>query len=392
MTFADLCFIDETGYHFPDYPTTLAYVQNNYKSIYGADVYLEADSQDGQFLAIIAQDMYDMASGGAATYNSFSPVTAQGVGLARNVKINGLTKRVATFSTADLVIVGQAGTVLTQAVAIDTVNQKWTIPDGTLIPGGGSITVTATAQDVGAILAAANSITGIFTPTLGWQTVTNPAPATPGVPVETDAELRNRQAISTANPSLTVFEGSQGAVANLPGVTAVKGYENDTDVTDANGQAPHSVQHMVIGGDSMDIAETIALHKTPGTYTDGTTSEDVVDAKGMPLIIRFTRPTPALISVRITLGTKTGWTTDTETLIAAAVAATINDVGIGNDVLVSRLYVPAYLVGTPQSMTFDIAEIELKKNAGSFAPANVTIDFDEYPTCDALTEISFVVT
>lgn len=392
MTFADLCFIDDTGYHFPDYPTTLAYVQANYRSIYGADVYLESDSQDGQFLAILAQDMYDMASKGAATYNSFSPVTAQGVGLSRNVKINGLTRRVATFSTVDLVIVGTTGTLLNGAVAADTVGQKWIIPDGTLIPDAGTITVTATAQDIGAIAAEANTITSIFTPTLGWQTVNNPAIATPGVPIETDAELRARQAISTANPSLTVLEGSQGAVSNLPGVTACVVYENDTDITDGNGLDPHSVEHMVLGGDSLEIAQTIALHKTPGCGTDGTTSEEVTDSKGMPLLIKFSRPSVAEIGVRITIAPKTGWTTDTETLIAAAVAETINDVGIGNDVLLSRLFVPAYLVGTPQSATFDIATIELKKNAGSFGTANITINFDEYPQCDPLADIVFVVT
>ena len=391
-----LAYIDTTGYHFADYPTFLSQLQQAYRDIYGADVYLEADSQDGQFLAVLAKSLYDTAALGASVFNSFSPGTAQGVGLARNVKINGLNKRSATYSTVTLTIVGQAGTVLgtvgNPAVAIDSLDQKWNIPVGTTIPGGGSIDVTATAQEIGAIGAEAATITGIFTPTLGWQTVNNVAAATEGVPVETDPELRARQAVSTANPSLTVFEGSNGAVANVTGVTQVRGYENDTGSVDGNGIPAHSISTMVLGGDDTEVAQTIALHKTPGTRTVGTTNVLVYDSKGMPLNIKFTRPDVATISCRITLAARTGWTTQTQTLIAAAVAEAINDFKIGNDVLISRLYAPAYLIGTAVSDTFDIATIELKKNAGSFVTTNITIDYDEYPDCDPAVDVTFVVT
>lgn len=392
MDLTDLVYIDETGYHFADYPAFLTWLTDQYRAIYGADVYLEADSQDGQLLAVFAKALYDSAALGASIYNSYSPVTAQGVGLSRNVKINGLTRRIPTNSTVDLDIVGQEGTVLTNAVAIDTLGQKWDIPDATTIPGDGTITVTATAQVEGLINAEADTVTGIFTPTLGWQTVNNPSAASPGEPVETDAELRSRQALSTANPSLTVFEGTVGAVANLTGVTAVRGYENDTGSTDANGIPAHTFTLMVLGGDVEEIAQTIADHKTPGTGTDGDTSTIVYDSHGMPLDIKFTRPTQALVTVRITIAADTGWTTDFETEIAAAVALVVNDFSIGNPVLITRLFSPAYLFGASPSLTYDIVTIELKKNAGSFAATNVAIDFDEYPFCDPTTDVIFVVT
>jgi hypothetical protein len=85
MDFTTLAWIDSAGYHFVDFPTMLAAYQAAYQGVYGSDVYLGADSQDGQWVTIQAQASYDMAALGAATYNSFSPVTAQGVGLARNV-------------------------------------------------------------------------------------------------------------------------------------------------------------------------------------------------------------------------------------------------------------------------------------------------------------------
>ena len=50
MAISELIYIDSTGFHYPDYPTILAFYQSAYRAIYGADVYLEADSQDGEWL------------------------------------------------------------------------------------------------------------------------------------------------------------------------------------------------------------------------------------------------------------------------------------------------------------------------------------------------------
>lgn len=391
MDLSELCYIDETGYHYADYPTVLLWLQGKYRAIYGEDVYLEDDSQDGQFLAILAKAFYDTFVIGASVYSSFSPATAQGAGLSRVVRINGISRRIPTKSTVTVTIVGVADTVITNGVAQDQLGQKWDLPASVTIPIGGEIDVVATAQEDGAVQALPTTVTQIFTPTLGWQTVSNAAASTPGAPVETDAELRVRQAISTAIPSLTVFEGTIGAVASLPGVLQVRGYENDTDVTDADGIPEHSICLVVDGGDDVEICETIALKKTPGCGTYGDTTETVYDARGVPIDISFQRADPEVIKARVTLSAGSGWSTDYIDLIKAAVAETIENFGIGNTILISKLYTPAYLTGTPASQTFDIALIEIAKNADPFATVNVDLAFDEMPVCD-VTNVTVVVT
>lgn len=392
MDITTLAFIDASGYHFADYPTFLAWVQDQYRAIYGADVYLESDSQDGQFLAIIAKAFYDTAALGGSTFNSFSPATAQGVGLSRVVKINGMTRRSATHSTADLVIVGQVGTTILNGVAQDTLDQKWNLPASVTIPGGGTITVTATAQALGALNALPNTITSIFTPTLGWQTVNNPAAATPGVAVETDAQLRVRQAQSTALPSLTVFDGTVGAVENTAGVTAARGYENDTGSTDANGIPAHSISVVVNGGVSADVANAIARHKTPGTGTYGTTSVVVYDAHGMPLNIHFYRPTLVTITVSLTIAADVGFSTDFVDTIKQSIAATINAFKIGDTVLITKLYAPAYLQGTFAGTTYDVVTLEIGKNLDPVAGINIPLLFNEQPVCNPAVDITVIVT
>lgn len=391
MQITDLVYIDSAGYHFADYPSFLAWLKDQYRAIYGADVYLEADSQDGQFLAILAKAFYDTAALGGSVFNSFSPVTAQGVGLSRNVKINGLTRRVPSHSSVELTIVGQAGTVITGGIATDALNQKWLLPT-TTIPDAGTVVATAVAELEGAIEAAMNTVNQIFTPTRGWQTVNNATAATPGAPVETDAELRVRQAQSTANPSLTVLDGTVGGVANLAGVTKVRGYENDTGSTDGNGIPVHSISLVVVGGDDVEIAQTIQVHKTPGCGTFGDTTELVYDAHGMPINISFERAVTASIQVEITIAAGVGWSSDYEELLQNALAAAINTNSIGAVIFYTKLFAPAYLAGTPAAGTFDVAAIEIGKNSGPTAAANITLDWDENPVCDATVDVTVIVT
>jgi len=392
MAIADLVYIDATGFHTPDYPTVLDFLKSEYRTIYGNDVYLEADSQDGQWIAVQALAIFDTLQVAQATYNSFSPLSAQKDALSRNVKINGIRRLIASYSQVDLLIVGQPGTTIVNGQAEDSLTQKWNLPASVVVPVGGSITVTATAAEIGAKTAAANTITKIATPTLGWQTVNNPLAAVEGNPVESDAELRKRQTTSTALPSLSVLEGIVGAVASLAGVSRFRGYENDTGATDANGIPAHSMAVIVEGGDAQAIGEAIAVKKTPGSPTYGTTTVTTYDKYGLPNDINFFRPTVATIGVEVTIDALQGYTTGFAALIAAAVAELLNNLEIGDDVLITKLYVPANLPGNAAGSTFDLTQIRIKKNAGAFGTSNIVLAFNEVAFCNPAVDVTVIVT
>jgi uncharacterized phage protein gp47/JayE len=395
MDINDLVYIDATGYHYSDYPTFLQWLTEAYQGIYGADVYLGADSQDGQFLAILAKAFYDTAALGASVYNSFSPLTAQGTGLSRIVKINGISRHSPSYSTVTVTITGQADTVITNGIATDVLNQKWLLPTTVTIPFGGTIDVTATAEQIGFVTAEANTITNIFTPTRGWQTVNNSGAATPGDAVESDAELRIRQSQSTALPAQTVFDATLGAVANLTGVTKVQGYENFTDITDANGLDPHSICVVTVGGDGTEIAQAILDHKTPGTDPVGNAGpEEVFDARGIPYEIAYSEAVTATIQVDVAGVAGPGYSSDYEPLIKAAVAAAINALPIGAQIFYTTLFVPAYLIGTPAYGTFSITSIEIGIDGGGTSAANIDLDTGidaQNPVCDPDTDVTVTI-
>lgn len=399
MDLSDLVYIDSTGYHFADYPTFLQWRKDQYKAIYGDDVYLEADSQDGQLLAAQAKSDYDTAALGASVYNSFSPVTAQGVGLSRNVKINGLERQKPSFSTVTLTIVGTAGTVITNGIAADVLGQQWLLPSTVTIPFSGTIDVLAVAVVVGFVVAEANTVTTLFTPTLGWQSVNNADAATPGEPVESDAALRIRQSISTSIPAQTVFDSAIGRVGNVAGVTKVRGWENFTNSTDSISLPAHSINITVVGGASIDIANAIVSGKTPGTNPVGNTGPILVyDSKGMPLNIYFGRAITATIQATINVTAGVGWSNDYIPLIKAAVATAINALPIGSSILYTTLFLPAYLQSTQAYGTYTISDITVGKNGGAQSHTLISLNQGlqgsgaQNPVTDPLTDVTVVVT
>ncbi|EHZ6655263.1 baseplate J/gp47 family protein [Salmonella enterica subsp. enterica serovar Muenster] len=371
------------GISAPDYQTILDTLTSYFQQIYGSDAYLEPDSKDGQMVALVALAIHDANNTAIAVYNCFSPATGYGAALTSNVKINGIARKGATNSTVDLLFTGTAGTIITNGTVKDTNNVIWRLPDSVVIGVDGTVTATAICSKGGAVAAPAGTITTINTPTRGWTSVTNPAAATVGAPAETDAELRIRQGQSVAIPSITPFEGVDGAIANIAGVTRHKLYENDTGKTDGNGLPPHSISAIVDGGDVTEIARTIRGNKGQGVRTWGKTSVTVPDKYGNPHIISFSRPTDVPVYGKITLTVFAGYTSQIGVQIQQAVADYINRLMIGDQVLLSRIYSPANLgvVSGGNARYYDIQELLIGKSPEAVAAANINIAYDESASC-----------
>lgn len=382
-----LAYIDETGLHLPDYPVVLEHLKMQMRGIFGDDLYMEPDSQEGEMIAIFAMAIHDAYSLAGSVYQAYSPSTAQGAGLSRMVVINGLRRHGRSHSTVSLRVVGEVGTVIKNGMAEDSAGRRWLLPPEVKIPLNGEISVTGTAQDAGDLRAAPNEITKIATPCRGWQSVSNPAAALPGAPVEKDGTLRTRQRVSTALPSRTVFEGTVGAVASEPHVTRWRGYENDSDTPDQHGIPPHHICVVVEGGDNQAIAEAIAVKKTPGTGTLGDITLITRDRYGVPKSISFYRPVRVRVAVRIVIRALAGYLSTTGERLRANICTHVNSIEIGEDVLLSRVYCPINESDMQGQRTFDVLSITLGSNGGTMAAANVPIAFN----AAAFAELSDIV-
>lgn len=357
-----VCQITAAGIVRPDFDACLGYVQALYRSIYGVDLYLGADSQDGQFMALLANAIHDCNGETVAVYNAFSPSTAQGAGLSSVVKINGIRRMSPTASTSDVLIVGQASSVITSGSVRDANGNLWDLPASVIIPSEGQVLVTATCRTLGAIAAPAGTITGIATPTLGWQSVINPQAAAVGAPVETDSALRQRQALSTALPALTPLETLQGALLAIDGVTACTVTENDTPVPDAVTGIPGNTIAVVIdGGDADLIAQVIRLKKTPGVGTYGDILKTMPDAYGVPKPVRFFRSKQMLVGWYVTIRAKRGYTVDVAAAIKQALSDYTNGLGIGVSQQLADAYPAALLNGDARKLTYEIVGLRAER-------------------------------
>ncbi|EEP89190.1 baseplate J/gp47 family protein [Yersinia kristensenii] len=372
--------IDRNGITAPDFQTILEQWKTIFRGIYGEDIYIEPDSKDGVLLSLIAYAMHGCNNAVIGAYNSFSPSTAVGEGLSRNVKINGISRKPGSYSTVDLLLSGRVGTVIKNGAVRDKVGNVWQLPESVTLDLHGEAVATAVCQTSGAISAMAGDIIEIATPTLGWQTVTNPQAAVVGRNVEKDTELRIRQAQSVAMPSRTVIDGLRGALANLNGVTRQCVYDNDTNTVSDIGIPAYSIACVVEGGDSKAIAETIALKKTPGIPTYGTTIETIKDAYGNEKIIKFFRPEQIPIFVEIKIKPLAGYTTDIGNSISSSVSEYINSLYMGDDVYLSRLFVPANLSNSSGGETYNVLSIEIGTSQ-SVSVVNIDIAFNQVATC-----------
>lgn len=355
--------ITATGASAPNYAQILAYLQTQYLAIFGADVYLGNDAQDFQLMAVFAQACADANSAFLAAYNSFSPTTAQGVGLSSNVQINGLTRLVPTNSNALTTLFGTPGALISNGQCVDPAGNIWALPNAVTIGVGGTATVSAVCQVQGAITLAVNALT-INTPTYGWSSVTNAAGVV-GNPAETDAALRGRQAVSVALPSQTIFEGVVAAIENTSGIGRVVGYENNTAAGVAlNGGSTlpaHTVCFVCEGGTPSLIFNAIFLKMTPGigfladsAHPGNIQQEIATDTNGSQRLISYMSVVDAYVSTTITINPLNGWASATIPLIQAAIGAYIGSLPIGANLSFFNLIASGMLNGTPQAGTFEV--------------------------------------
>lgn len=350
--------IGPAGLVVPTYPAILADNLQAFLNIYGTNQYVEPDSAIYQFISALSLKQADVNLALQLAYNQSSPQTAVGAGLDRQVKMNGLAREPFTYSTAQLLLTGTSGFTIVNGAAQDSNGNIWILPTSVTLVGG-NITVTAVCSTPGAIAAEPGTINIKNTPQAGWSTVTNPSAASPGKPIESDSELRARQAISVALPSTTPVAATLAAVLAAKGVIRVApGYptpggpgtsiENPTGAVDSWGNPPHSISIVAQCTNTLTVAQAIYSKKTIGCFTNGTTSVPVVDPNtGVTIDISFYQPTNLPIYILVTLaGYGNTVTTAAINAVQAALVTYLNELAIGETVSIGALFYEAMAINT----------------------------------------------
>ena len=378
-------YVDSTGLHIPTYEDILEDMIAAMKEIYGDDIYLDNSSPDYQLLSIFALKQSDTLQAMAYAYNARSPETAIGASLDSVVKLNGIKRKAASSSTCQVKITGTPFTQILDGAVKDRAGLVWDLPSSVVIDSSGTTYTVVTCRTSGPVSALAGDINKIETPTYGWVSVINEVAAVLGNTQETDAQLRERQTISTANPSQTMLDGTKGAIAALKNVSRYAVYENDTNVSSKTDDNPyalpaHSVTCVVEGGTDEDVAEAIYLHKGIGCYTNGDVEVQYTDQNDYINRIRFFRPVYKDIFVKVVLKKYTGYISTMTVKVREAVYNYLAALTIGSDVSASVL--SNVITDCNPSLTkpiFGIKELKLGLSKSSLSTQDIEIGFKEIP-------------
>lgn len=322
-----------------------------------------------------------------AVYLSQYPGSASGRSLDQAVQLTGIARLGATETVVDVELTGDPGTEIPQGSEASTTDGDiFFLESAVELDGDGFGAGVMRAREAGAILALAGTLVEIETPVSGWDAVTNPDDGVVGREVESDAELRQRREESlTVAGSGTVEAIRARLLQDVADVIAVSIVENRSGEVDADGRPPHSFEIIISGGSNADVAAMIWSTKPAGIETHGDITEVTEDSQGVGQAVKFTRPEPLYIWVKVELTPNgTGdFPGNAEEVAKESVVDFGASLGVGDDVIFQALYGPLYKnIGGLKSVVVEVAasyDPAVEPDPGDFAAENISVGSIQVP-------------
>jgi uncharacterized phage protein gp47/JayE len=372
--------INQNGFKADSFIEILTRLSTELKDIYGQDINLDQDTQDGQLLGInttIISDLQDLA---LYIYNSMDTDFAEGVNLDKLLKLLARTRLPATKSTVDIKLTVNRDVIIPLTYTVsDSNGQEWQIAREQTFSSGMHL-VTFESVDFGAVTAEANTITQQVTIIHEIDNLTNPSSAIPGRDEESDQQLRERRNKILEVNSLSTVGSILGKILTLDNVIDCVVYENDTSVYDAEKDLnAHSLWIIVKGGEVEQITESIVKDKTGGTGLKGniedTYIENFIRKNGTTREIyhtaKFDRPTEKEIYLKFNVKRRVSTQSiDTENIKNTLANKVFN---IAENVTVTELYATIYSAST----NFIATDLQVSKDNIAFVDNLLIADYDE---------------
>lgn len=417
------------------------------KATLGPQINTTDGSALGQINGIMAERIATLHEGLQAVYSSQDPDAATGAALAALCALTGTTPLAATKSTVTLTLTGDPATVVPEgsvAAVTGTEEQFATDEDATLVlldawtistiyaigdrvsngghayvatdggvsagsggPSGTSSAITdggvvwawlgegeaaaevsAEASAAGPTVASSGSILEIVTPVAGWLGVYNLEDADLGRDDEADEDLRVRREEELQSAGT----GPQAAIrADILGrtdlgITSVRVFMNVTDVTDADGVPPHSVEALIQYPTAPDadvdqaLFDQLRLSVAAGIRTHGDVSGTSEDAEGILQTMKFSRPDEIEIYVAITLTYDADlYPTDGDDTVKAAIVAFRDAKTTGDNVTSTGLLAQAFKIAGVN----DVVSCYIGTSPSPVSSATIAISLRELAVFDS---------
>lgn len=307
-------YITGQGVIVPDTSIVLTEIQNEFKSVFGADLDITATTPQGRLIEMLQRNRTFCIQICALVSNMLNLDRSSGFILDDIGSLFLIERRPATHTTTTVVLSGVAGTIIPAGTRLQTTDGNiFTNTQSYTIEAGGSVTGQYQSVETGVIPCPTNTLTVILDNINGLETVVNPSAPSLGTELESDADFKNRIKNSLNINSIAILSAIKSNLESLPGVTDSYCYDNYTgsqETIDGVKVPAHSLLACVEGGTNSEIAKTLYEKKTIGTgyiLASNNTGYDVItetvtdEAYGSQYTVRFMRPVLTSVDVAITV-------------------------------------------------------------------------------------------
>lgn len=390
---ANFVYTDNNGILVADTSDIKSEIQAEMQTALGDDISLEEGTPQGRLIDMETEARSQVAINNAYIANMWNFNQSSGLALDAWGSNFGLERNAAASSRVTATVTGIAGTVISQGSKASTEDGYLFYAENNITIGlGGSSTGTFLSVEKGAIPCAANTLTKIIDGTLGWESITNAAPATLGNTRQSDASFKQDFYNSGLFLGFSLWQDYENALNSVENVISSYIYDNgeSTSVTIDTGLTvdAHSLYACVDGGNNTDVAMALLKRKSVGCDWTGSTSVTVQEpVYGNSVTVKFDRPTPIEIYSAITIDTSNSSITDPASVVKQAVADFINKLRVGGDVYPFQI---AQAINSAASGVM-ITSLTINKSGGTPATSAITIHLNEVAKVTDLTHITVTV-
>lgn len=309
-------YITLNGVIVPDTADVLTLTQNDYKTVFGTNLNVDPATPQGLLISSDAQAKITFLKNNAAVANQINPDLAGGIFLDAICNLTALKRDASTYSIVQgVTCAGVAGTVLLagQCLIQGNDNNLFSLINTVTFDSLGNGTGDFIALEPGPIAALTNTLTQIVEGPDGWETVTNPLPATLGTIEQSDVSLRAKRKQTLGLQGSRLPLAIKSALAKVPGYVNNSFLENvdpTTQIISGVTLIANSIYVCVDGGSDLDVANILLEKKGGGTnWSNGAgvpVTVNITDPFSLQVYaVKFDRPTLVPILARVTVSQNT---------------------------------------------------------------------------------------
>jgi len=238
------------------------------------------------------------------------------------------------------------------------------------------------------------SVRKVLSTNVNFNAAINPFTGSPGIPRESDADLRIRRREELQNVGQVTPGGIKAKLTNIQGVSDVFIIENDTGFTDSDGRPPHSYEVYCNCSEDLEqtVAESIYASKPVGiaavsSQTGSAKVEKTIkDVNGNDIVIEFSRPVGTLFYIYIEMEKTEFFPANGEEMIKNNLIEyfqteyELDDTGYNKTVYVHNLYTPVNNVIGIGEMTIKMTTSVPSPNSdpNQYSTSPIVIDVDNF--------------